>query len=98
MQLSTTSPALVMYLEIVLIVVMYLFGQWYVVNIHMCHTSVSPGYVSVVEIDWEHPGMHRGNLIIWAGNERVTAIDYAQSSDIRVPRFPSNWNSSSTNR
>ena len=27
----------------------------------------SPG-----EIDWEHPGIHRGNLITCAGSERVT--------------------------
>ena len=24
------------------------------------------------EIDWEHPGIHRGNLITCAGSERVT--------------------------
>ena len=24
------------------------------------------------EIDWEHPGIHRGNLISCAGSERVT--------------------------
>ena len=26
----------------------------------------------VGEIDWEHPGIHRGNLITCAGSERVT--------------------------
>ena len=24
------------------------------------------------EIDWDHPGIHRGNLITCAGSERVT--------------------------
>ena len=27
---------------------------------------------SMGEIDWEHPGIHRGNLITCAGSERVT--------------------------
>ena len=28
--------------------------------------------MSLVEIDWEHPGIHPGNLVIWSGSERVT--------------------------
>ena len=29
------------------------------------------------EIDWEHPGIHRGNLITCAGSERVTDRVYS---------------------
>ena len=35
-------------------------------------STIQPEADSVGEIDWEHPGIHRGNLITCAGSERVT--------------------------
>ena len=37
---------------------------------HFINNAV--GQKAVGEIDWEHPGIHRGNLITCAGSERVT--------------------------
>ena len=49
------------------------------------------------EIDWEHPGIHRGNLITCAGSERVTDRVCSIKWNSGAP-VANNTNSSSTSR
>ena len=40
---------------------------------------------TIGEIDWEHPSIHRGNLITCAGSERVTDRVFSIKSNSCAP-------------